>query len=217
MACWPAASQRLVTVTARQRFLTPASPWTPTAAGCSSDAIRLMRDMRGKAGSMPRTPRRRRLASRAAKSRLNFAAPPACPRPPTWSLPTGARWCTPCRCSPWTFRWLTRAFLDHGWLGARGPDLFDRGLTWGSHSNNHFDILGWPCSPMGSRCRRARQGHGHRYALDLADGYALTQQPPQIKGGFSEVPKTPGLSVTVDREALQARQRPWYLNTGLRA
>jgi glucarate dehydratase len=33
------------------------------------------------------------------------------------------------------------ALLDHAGLGARGADsAASGGLTWGSHSNNHFDI-----------------------------------------------------------------------------
>ena len=46
------------------------------------------------------------------------------------------------------------------------------------------------------------------------DGQFLTQNPLQIKNGFVDVPKTPGLGVTVDRAALQ-RANALYLEHGL--
>jgi glucarate dehydratase len=48
------------------------------------------------------------------------------------------------------------------------------------------------------------------------DGQYLTQNPLQIRGGFVEVPQTPGLGVTVDRAALQ-RANALYLQHGLGA
>ncbi|SIR08733.1 hypothetical protein SAMN05880557_107354, partial [Pseudacidovorax sp. RU35E] len=48
------------------------------------------------------------------------------------------------------------------------------------------------------------------------DGQFLTQNPLQIRGGFVEVPRTPGLGVTVDRAALQ-RANALYQQHGLGA
>ena len=90
----------------------------------------------------------------------------------------------------------------------------DWGLTWGSHSNNHFDIS------LAMFTHVAAAVPGKVTAIDThwiwQDGQYLTQQPLQIKGGFVEVPKTPGLGVTVDREALK-RANALYLEHGLGA
>ena len=48
------------------------------------------------------------------------------------------------------------------------------------------------------------------------DGQCLTTNPFQIKDGFVDVPQTPGLGVTIDREALQ-RANALYLEHGLGA
>lgn len=88
------------------------------------------------------------------------------------------------------------------------------GLTWGSHSNNHFDIS------LAMFTHVAAAVPGKVTAIDThwiwQDGQYLTQNPLQIKGGFVEVPKTPGLGVTVDRAALQ-RANALYLEHGLGA
>ena len=90
----------------------------------------------------------------------------------------------------------------------------ERGLTWGSHSNNHFDIS------LAMFTHVAAAVPGKVTAIDThwiwQDGQYLTQNPLQIKGGFVEVPKTPGLGVTVDRAALQ-RANALYLEHGLGA
>ncbi|MFM9515562.1 enolase C-terminal domain-like protein, partial [Listeria monocytogenes] len=81
-----------------------------------------------------------------------------------------------------------------------GQTCRDWGLTWGSHSNNHFDIS------LAMFTHVAAAVPGKVTAIDThwiwQDGQYLTQNPLQIKGGFVEVPKTPGLGVTVDRAAL---------------
>ena len=95
-----------------------------------------------------------------------------------------------------------------------GQTCRDWGLTWGSHSNNHFDIS------LAMFTHVAAAVPGKVTAIDThwiwQDGQYLTQNPLQIQGGFVEVPKTPGLGVTVDREALK-RANALYLEHGLGA
>jgi glucarate dehydratase len=83
-----------------------------------------------------------------------------------------------------------------------GQTCRDWGLTWGSHSNNHFDIS------LAMFTHVAAAVPGQVTAIDThwiwQDGQCLTQNPLQIRGGFVDVPKTPGLGVTVDRAALAA-------------
>ena len=95
-----------------------------------------------------------------------------------------------------------------------GQTCRDWGLTWGSHSNNHFDIS------LAMFTHVAAAVPGKVTAIDThwiwQDGQFLTHNPFQIKGGFVEVPQTPGLGVTVDRAALQ-RANALYLEHGLGA
>jgi len=76
----------------------------------------------------------------------------------------------------------------------------DFGLTWGSHSNNHFDISLAMFTHVGAAAP------GEVTALDThwiwQDGQALTTAPFEIRDGAIEVPTTPGLGVTLDRDAL---------------
>jgi len=95
-----------------------------------------------------------------------------------------------------------------------GQTCRDWGLTWGSHSNNHFDIS------LAMFTHVAAAVPGKVTAIDThwiwQDGQFLTQNPLTIKGGFVEVPQTPGLGVTVDRAALQ-RANALYQEHGLGA
>lgn len=95
-----------------------------------------------------------------------------------------------------------------------GQTCRDWGLTWGSHSNNHFDIS------LAMFTHVAAAVPGKVTAIDThwiwQDGQFLTQNPLQIRGGFVDVPKTPGLGVTVDRAALQ-RAHALYQEHGLGA
>ena len=95
-----------------------------------------------------------------------------------------------------------------------GQTCRDWGLTWGSHSNNHFDIS------LAMFTHVAAAVPGKVTAIDThwiwQDGQYLTQNPLQIKNGFVEVPQTPGLGVTVDRDALQ-HANALYLEHGLGA
>jgi glucarate dehydratase len=72
----------------------------------------------------------------------------------------------------------------------------DWGLTWGSHSNNHFDVS----LAMITHCAAAAPGRVT--AIDThwiwQDGQRLTQQPLQIVGGQVQVPNKPGLGVELD-------------------
>jgi glucarate dehydratase len=92
-------------------------------------------------------------------------------------------------------------------------DMF--GLTWGSHSNNHFDIS------LAMFTHVAAAAPGKTTAIDThwiwQEGTdRLTKEPLKIEGGFVEVPKKPGLGVELDWDALEeAHQR--YKNMGLGA
>ncbi len=72
----------------------------------------------------------------------------------------------------------------------------DWGLTWGSHSNNHFDISLAMFTHVGAAAP------GKVTAIDThwiwQDGQRLTKEPLQIIGGHVQVPKKPGLGVELD-------------------
>ncbi|MEU6653178.1 enolase C-terminal domain-like protein [Streptomyces sp. NPDC046900] len=77
------------------------------------------------------------------------------------------------------------------------------GLTWGCHSNNHFDIS----LAMMAHCGAAAPGEYN--ALDThwiwQEGLErLTAEPPRITGGEVAVTDTPGLGVRLDRDQLMA-------------
>ena len=78
----------------------------------------------------------------------------------------------------------------------------DNGLTWGSHSNNHFDISLAMFTHVGAAAP------GKVTAIDThwiwQDGQALTREPLQIKGGRIAVPDRPGLGIEIDRKAIDA-------------
>ena len=70
------------------------------------------------------------------------------------------------------------------------------GLTWGSHSNNHFDIS------LAMFTHVAAAAPGNITAIDThwiwQDGQRLTKEPFQIKNGLVDVPKRGGLGVEID-------------------
>jgi len=76
----------------------------------------------------------------------------------------------------------------------------DNGLTWGSHSNNHFDISLAMFTHVGAAAP------GKVTAIDThwiwQDGQALTKEPLQIKAGRIAVPDRPGLGIEIDRKAI---------------
>jgi len=76
------------------------------------------------------------------------------------------------------------------------------GLTWGSHSNNHFDISLAMFTHVGAAAP------GDVTAMDThwiwQEGQRLTREPLRIRGGKVAVPAQPGLGVTIDDPALAA-------------
>ena len=90
----------------------------------------------------------------------------------------------------------------------------DHGLTWGSHSNNHFDIS------LAMFTQAAAAAPGRLTAIDThwiwQDGQGLTLKPLQIQGGEVRVPTMPGLGVQLDMAAVE-RAHALYLQHGLGA
>ncbi|MES3025478.1 MAG: glucarate dehydratase [Pseudomonadota bacterium] len=86
------------------------------------------------------------------------------------------------------------------------------GLTWGSHSNNHFDISLAMFTQVGAAAP------GRITALDThwiwQDGQRLTREPLQIVDGKIAVPAKPGLGIEADMEAIEAAHQ-LYLSKGL--
>jgi glucarate dehydratase len=78
----------------------------------------------------------------------------------------------------------------------------DNGLTWGSHSNNHFDISLSMFTHVGAAAP------GKVTAIDThwiwQDGQGLTREPLKIKGGKIAIPDRPGLGIEIDRVAIEA-------------
>jgi len=72
----------------------------------------------------------------------------------------------------------------------------DWGLTWGSHSNNHFDIS------LAMFTHVAAAAPGEITAIDThwiwQEGQRLTREPFEIRGGLLTVPDRPGLGVDID-------------------
>ncbi|WP_425930260.1 glucarate dehydratase [Pseudomonas sp. NyZ201] len=90
----------------------------------------------------------------------------------------------------------------------------DWGLTWGSHSNNHFDIS------LAMFTHVAAAAPGNVTAIDThwiwQDGQRLTREPLKIEGGLVQVPKKPGLGIELDWDALMQAHET-YRNMGLGA
>jgi glucarate dehydratase len=88
------------------------------------------------------------------------------------------------------------------------------GLTWGSHSNNHFDIS------LAMFTHVAAAAPGKITAIDThwiwQDGQRLTKEPVQIKDGKLKVPERPGLGIEIDMEQI-ARANALYYTMGLGA
>ncbi len=87
-------------------------------------------------------------------------------------------------------------------------------LTWGSHSNNHFDVS----LAMFTHCAAAAPGKVT--AIDThwiwQDGQFLTKEPLQIRDGYVDVPAKPGLGIELDRDAVH-KAHQLYLQHGLGA
>jgi glucarate dehydratase len=78
----------------------------------------------------------------------------------------------------------------------------DNGLTWGSHSNNHFDISLAMFTHVGAAAP------GKVTAIDThwiwQDGQALTKEPLKIRDGKIAIPDRPGLGIEIDRTGIEA-------------
>ncbi|WP_233964660.1 glucarate dehydratase [Pectobacterium versatile] len=105
----------------------------------------------------------------------------------------------------WTMQGSVRvAQMCHEW-----------GLTWGSHSNNHFDIS------LAMFTQVAAAAPGKITAIDThwiwqEGNQRLTKEPLQIVGGMVEVPKKPGLGVELDMDQVM-KAHELYKNMGLGA
>jgi glucarate dehydratase len=95
----------------------------------------------------------------------------------------------------WTMQGSVRvAQLCHEW-----------GLTWGSHSNNHFDIS------LAMFTHVAAAAPGKITAIDThwiwQDGQRLTKEPFRIVGGMVTVPNRPGFGIEIDKEQIERAHR----------
>ncbi|UJL45714.1 glucarate dehydratase [Virgibacillus sp. NKC19-16] len=90
----------------------------------------------------------------------------------------------------------------------------DWGLTWGSHSNNHFDIS------LAMFTHVAAAAPGDITAIDThwiwQEGQSLTKDPLQIADGKIKVPEKPGLGIEIDIEQIEAAHHV-YKKMGLDA
>ena len=105
----------------------------------------------------------------------------------------------------WTMQGLVRV--------AQLCDMF--GLTWGSHSNNHFDISLAMFTHVGAAAP------GKVTAIDThwiwQDGQRLTKEPYLIEGGLIRVPDKPGLGLEIDMaEVEKAHQAYRAMGLGAR-
>src|SRR5260370_7835202 len=88
----------------------------------------------------------------------------------------------------------------------------DQGLTWGSHSNNPFDIS------LAMFTQVAAAAPGRITAIDThwiwQDGQRLTGEPLRIVDGQIAVPERPGLGVDLDMGEVE-KPHAVYLKEGL--
>jgi len=88
------------------------------------------------------------------------------------------------------------------------------GLTWGSHSNNHFDVS------LAMFTQVAAAAPGDITAIDThwiwQDGQRITKEPYRIVDGYLDVPAAPGLGVELDEDRVAAAHE-LYLAEGLGA
>jgi glucarate dehydratase len=90
----------------------------------------------------------------------------------------------------------------------------DWGLTWGSHSNNHFDVSLAMFTHVGAAAP------GKVTAIDThwiwQDGQRLTKEPLAIVDGHVRVPAKPGLGIELDMAEV-AKAHELYKQHGLGA
>ncbi len=88
------------------------------------------------------------------------------------------------------------------------------GLTWGSHSNNHFDIS------LAMFTHAGAAAPGKVTAIDThwiwQEGQRLTRDPLKIEGGMIRVPDQPGLGIEIDMEEVEKGHQA-YKKMGLGA
>jgi glucarate dehydratase len=105
----------------------------------------------------------------------------------------------------WTMQGAVRvAQICHEW-----------GLTWGSHSNNHFDIS------LAMIVHAGAAAPGKITALDThwiwQEGQErLTKEPLKITGGMISVPDKPGLGIEIDMNQIEKANK-LYMEKGLGA
>jgi glucarate dehydratase len=105
----------------------------------------------------------------------------------------------------WTMQGAVRvAQICHEW-----------GLTWGSHSNNHFDIS------LAMIVHAGAAAPGKITALDThwiwQEGEErLTKEPLKINGGMISVPDKPGLGIEIDMDQIEKANK-LYMEYGLGA
>jgi glucarate dehydratase len=105
----------------------------------------------------------------------------------------------------WTMQGAVRvAQICHEW-----------GLTWGSHSNNHFDIS------LAMIVHAGAAAPGKITALDThwiwQEGQErLTKEPLKITGGMIAVPDKPGLGIEIDMDQIEKANK-LYMEKGLGA
>ncbi len=90
----------------------------------------------------------------------------------------------------------------------------DWGLTWGSHSNNHFDVSLAMFTHVGAAAP------GRVTAIDThwiwQDGQRLTREPLKIEGGYVQLPEKAGLGIELDMAEVE-KAHALYLQHGLGA
>ncbi len=88
----------------------------------------------------------------------------------------------------------------------------EHGLTWGSHSNNHFDVS------LAMFTQVAAAAPGRITAIDThwiwQDGQRLTKEPLKIQGGQVKVPERAGLGIDLDMDAVE-QAHTLYNHVGL--
>jgi glucarate dehydratase len=89
------------------------------------------------------------------------------------------------------------------------------GLTWGSHSNNHFDIS------LAMIVHAGAAAPGKITALDThwiwQEGQErLTREPLKIRGGMISLPDKPGLGIEIDMDQIEKANK-LYIEKGLGA
>jgi glucarate dehydratase len=88
------------------------------------------------------------------------------------------------------------------------------GLTWGSHSNNHFDIS------LAMFTHAAAAAPGKITAIDThwiwQDGQRLTREPLKVAQGKIVVPDSPGLGIEIDMAQIESAHG-LYRTAGLAA